>query len=62
MLGIGRGEQVYPLADLPAIACVLVTPPVAVSTPQAFRDWDAFLESQAEASGFDAPQRLRYTI
>jgi 4-diphosphocytidyl-2-C-methyl-D-erythritol kinase len=46
VLGLGRGEQVYPLADLPAIACVLVTPPVALSTPQAFRDWDAFLESQ----------------
>ena len=26
VLGLGRGEQVYPLADLPAIACVLVTP------------------------------------
>ena len=41
VLGIGRGEQVYPLADLPGVACVLVTPEVAVSTPQAFRDWDA---------------------
>jgi 4-diphosphocytidyl-2-C-methyl-D-erythritol kinase len=40
VLGIGRGEQVYPLADLPPVSCVLVTPPVAVSTPQAFRDWD----------------------
>jgi 4-diphosphocytidyl-2-C-methyl-D-erythritol kinase len=45
VLGIGRGEQVYPLAELPAIACVLVTPAIAVSTPQAFRDWDAMAES-----------------
>ena len=44
VLGLGRGEQVYPLADLPRISCVLVTPPVAVSTPQAFRDWDAMAE------------------
>jgi 4-diphosphocytidyl-2-C-methyl-D-erythritol kinase len=49
VLGLGRGEQIYPLEDLPAIACVVVTPAVAVSTPQAFRDWDAFMESEAKA-------------
>lgn len=41
VLGIGRGEEVYPLPDIGAIPCVLVTPNIAVSTPQAFRDWDA---------------------
>ena len=46
VLGVGRGEQVYPLADLPATPCVLVTPNVAVSTPQAFSDWDAFAERE----------------
>jgi len=40
VLGVGRGEEVYPLADLPAIACVIALPETAVSTPQAFRDWD----------------------
>lgn len=40
ILGIGRGEQVFPLADLPPIACVIATPPIAVSTPKAFADWD----------------------
>ncbi len=55
MLGLGRGEQVYPLADLPAIACVLVTPTVAVSTPQAFRDWDAFIESESKAWNLTPP-------
>jgi len=55
VLGIGRGEQVYPLSDLPAIACVLVTPPVAVSTPQAFRDWDAFIASQSQQSDLTHP-------
>jgi 4-diphosphocytidyl-2-C-methyl-D-erythritol kinase len=49
VLGVGRGEQVYPLADLPPIACVLVTPKVAVSTPQAFRDWDTLMESENES-------------
>jgi 4-diphosphocytidyl-2-C-methyl-D-erythritol kinase len=41
VLGVGRGEEVYPLPDLPAIHCVLALPDVGVSTPQAFRDWDA---------------------
>jgi 4-diphosphocytidyl-2-C-methyl-D-erythritol kinase len=39
-LGIGRGELVYPLADFPATACVVVTPEVGVSTPKAFSEWD----------------------
>ena len=40
VLGIGRGEQVFPLEDLPGWHCVIVTPEVGVSTPQAFADWD----------------------
>ncbi|MGH9500181.1 MAG: 4-(cytidine 5'-diphospho)-2-C-methyl-D-erythritol kinase [Terriglobales bacterium] len=44
VLGVGRGEQVYPLADLPAAACVVVTPEIAVSTPKAFADWDALYD------------------
>ncbi|HUJ73408.1 MAG TPA: 4-(cytidine 5'-diphospho)-2-C-methyl-D-erythritol kinase, partial [bacterium] len=35
VLGVGRGEEVYPLQDLPALDCVVVTPEVGVSTPQA---------------------------
>ena len=40
VLGVGRGEQVYPLPDFPATACVVVTPEVGVSTPKAFAEWD----------------------
>lgn len=40
ILGLGRGEEVYPLPDLPETHCVLAVPGVGVSTPQAFRDWD----------------------
>src|SRR5712692_9270795 len=40
VLGVGRGEEVYPLQDLPAAACVVVTPEVGVSTPKAFAEWD----------------------
>jgi len=41
VLGVGRGEQVYPLEDLPSFHCVVATPAIGVSTPQAFTDWDS---------------------
>jgi 4-diphosphocytidyl-2-C-methyl-D-erythritol kinase len=44
VLGVGRGEEVYPLPDLPAMACVVATPGIGVSTPKAFADWDAMME------------------
>jgi len=40
VLGLGRGEQVYPLEDFPATPGVVVTPEVGVSTPKAFAEWD----------------------
>jgi 4-diphosphocytidyl-2-C-methyl-D-erythritol kinase len=40
VLGVGRGEEVYPLPDLPSIPMVVVTPELGVSTPRAFSDWD----------------------
>jgi 4-diphosphocytidyl-2-C-methyl-D-erythritol kinase len=46
VLGTGRGEQVYPLQDLPSFHCVLATPDVGVSTPAAFADWDNKLAGQ----------------
>jgi 4-diphosphocytidyl-2-C-methyl-D-erythritol kinase len=49
VLGVGRGEEVYPLLDLPSMAMVVVTPEVGVSTAQAFADWDALLESEKAA-------------
>ncbi len=43
VLGVGRGEEVYPLPDLPATVCVVATPEIGVSTPQAFADWDRLM-------------------
>jgi 4-diphosphocytidyl-2-C-methyl-D-erythritol kinase len=40
VLGVGRGEEVYPLPGLPVTACVIAVPEIAVSTPKAFADWD----------------------
>jgi 4-diphosphocytidyl-2-C-methyl-D-erythritol kinase len=42
-LGVGRGEEVYPLGDLPSTHCVVVTPEIGVSTPRAFADWDSMV-------------------
>ena len=41
VLGLGRGEQVVPMPDLPKTWCVVAVPSVGVSTPAAFKDWDA---------------------
>lgn len=40
VLGTGHGEEVFPLPDFPTLGVVVVTPSVAVSTPEAFRAWD----------------------
>jgi len=47
VLGIGRGEEVYPLPDLPRMHVVVVTPPLGVSTPTAFARWDELLAPEA---------------
>ena len=60
VLGVGRGEQVYPLQDLPAMACVVVTPEVGVSTPQAFAEWDRRRAGPgAEELAAEKPAQLR---
>ena len=51
VLGVGRGEQVYPLVDLPSIPCVVVTPEVGVSTPKAFAEWDRRALADAAQKG-----------
>jgi 4-diphosphocytidyl-2-C-methyl-D-erythritol kinase len=43
MLGVGHGEEVYPLPDLPSMPCVVAIPEIGVSTPKAFANWDAYL-------------------
>ena len=53
VLGLDRGQSVFPMPDLEASWCLVATPAVGVSTPQAFRDWDALCASDgltAEAS------------
>jgi 4-diphosphocytidyl-2-C-methyl-D-erythritol kinase len=48
VLGLGRGEEVYALEDLPPLDLVAVfTAEAGVSTPRAFADWDARAEAAA---------------
>jgi 4-diphosphocytidyl-2-C-methyl-D-erythritol kinase len=46
VLGTDRGQQVEPLPDFEPTWCVLATPAIGVSTPQAFRDWDTLCAAQ----------------
>jgi len=55
VLGLGRGEQVVPLPDMPSLFCVVAIPDVGVSTPQAFRDWDS---GAGQLTAVDNPDRL----
>jgi 4-diphosphocytidyl-2-C-methyl-D-erythritol kinase len=48
VLGLGRGEQVVPLPELPTMPCVVAVPGVRVSTPAAFREWDLKREKREE--------------
>ena len=52
VLGLDRGQQVSALPDLEPMWCVVAVPEVGVSTPQAFRDWDALCA--AEGLTFEA--------
>jgi 4-diphosphocytidyl-2-C-methyl-D-erythritol kinase len=60
VVGIGRGELVYPFPDIPSIFCVIAVPGIGVSTPQAFRDWDALAasESAEKLTQTSKPDRL----
>jgi len=62
ILGLDRGQEVYPLPDIEPVWCVVATPEVGVSTPQAFRDWDALcaaegLTQEASADKLDELSR-----
>ena len=56
VLGLNRGEAVYPLPDSPPLTVVVAVPPVGVSTGQAFRDLDARVS--AGLTGGAEPDRL----
>ena len=50
VLGLDRGQEVYPLPDFEPVWCVVALPEIGVSTPQAFRDWDALCAEEGLTS------------
>ena len=58
VLGVGRGEEVFPLPDLPDAALVVVTPQAGVSTPKAFSDWDELARTNPALTGADGTDRI----
>jgi len=50
VLGVDRGQEVYPLDDIEPTWCVVAVPEIGVSTPQAFRDWDALFAAEGLTS------------
>src|ERR1700722_1804201 len=46
VLGLGRGEQVVPMPEFPRTWCVVAVPQIGVSTPAAFKAWDALAEAE----------------
>ncbi len=58
VLGIGHGEEVYPLPDMPRTHMVVVTPPIAVSTPKAFAQWDDLVAREPALTGAGATSTI----
>jgi 4-diphosphocytidyl-2-C-methyl-D-erythritol kinase len=59
VLGRGRGEEVFPLPELPAVPCVLLLPRLSVSTAAAFARWDAYAgRRRAGLTGKGASARI----
>jgi 4-diphosphocytidyl-2-C-methyl-D-erythritol kinase len=58
VMGLGRGELVVPMPDLPRTWCVVAVPSVGVSTPAAFKAWDALVAGEdVESRGEPMSQR-----
>jgi 4-diphosphocytidyl-2-C-methyl-D-erythritol kinase len=61
VLGLGHGEEVSALTDLPSVACVIATPEISISTPKAFSDWDKLEgvgSKSAKLTGSPASDRM----
>ena len=61
VLGLGHGEQVSPLPDLPSVACVIATPGISISTPKAFADWDGLQASAGDERAATPSKRAKLT-
>src|SRR5262245_34804822 len=60
-LGVGRGDEIYPLADLPRWWALIVTPPFGVSTTDAYTWSDSPTEHESPAPMVQPDRRLNST-
>jgi 4-diphosphocytidyl-2-C-methyl-D-erythritol kinase len=59
VLGLGRGEEVYPFPDLPRMHVVVVIPAIGVSTPKAFAQWDELAARDGALTASGAAGRIK---
>jgi 4-diphosphocytidyl-2-C-methyl-D-erythritol kinase len=59
VLGLGRGELVVPMPDLPRMWCVVAVPQVGVSTPAAFKAWDGLVAGESADDKWEPISRSR---
>jgi len=57
-IGIGRGTELFPLPDGPSLAGILITPPVQVSTAEAYRELSGGLTTELQVSKISGFQSL----
>ena len=63
VLGVGRGEEVYPLPDLADVPMVIVTPEIGVSTPKGVCGLGCRLrKTKRKRSRRSAPQREQIAL
>jgi 4-diphosphocytidyl-2-C-methyl-D-erythritol kinase len=58
VLGCGRGEEVWPVPDLPAWDIVIATPEIGVSTPEAFERWDELVKRNGKLTDTGLSDRI----
>jgi len=61
VVGVGHGEQVVAVRDLPQTWCVVAVPEVGVSTPRAFQEWDGLCAAKTGGglTGDPQPDKLK---
>jgi 4-diphosphocytidyl-2-C-methyl-D-erythritol kinase len=57
-LGLGRGDEIFPLAELPALWVVLAFPAFGVSTPEAFAWFDHDRDAALSGESIEKPESL----
>jgi 4-diphosphocytidyl-2-C-methyl-D-erythritol kinase len=59
VMGTGRGEEVTAMPDFPRTWCVVAVPQIGVSTPAAFKAWDALAEAEVVEYKVESMSQMR---